>query len=1187
MALRNLTKSINSSSTCRADSPTSAFHVSDVPMDDATERDNDSIPASTAYANASTSAFQELGTSGIAMENAPDRDNNGSSADAGRYPSQRMSRLVPRHYDDLLPADEDTNPSDSSANHPPSQASQNPPQRKIQRVLLTLRDSLQTVFNAVGLCRQYPRRPSFEPDKFIQSSLLARSCPVAADAHTRGSDSSPELSEPPYPFLNMTIYRLMTWMNSGSHQKSEKEVTRLVREVIQAEDFNPSDLDGFSVRRSLRTLDNTGGKGTVTFPDDWLETDIVLDIPTKSKDDESRSFTIPGLHYRPLTAVIRSAFADIQANAFHLFPFKRLWKDPLDNHQERVFDELYTSDSWLEAHDHLQRQPREPNCSLERVIAGLMFFSDATHLANFGTAKAWPLYLYFGNLTKYARSAPTSGACHLVGFFPSLPDNVKDVLNNLPRISKSGMAALHAHCRRDLFQSCWKHLLDADFIQAYRHGMVLRCPDGILRRVFPRIFTYSADYPEKVLLATIKDMGSCPCPRCFTPKASFDLLGLFRDMQDRVNDIRTYCLASVSKAREFIYREGNTVDGSKVQAALGEGSWVPTVNTFAQRLGPLGFDVFRMLVVDFMHECELGTWKALFTHLIRLLYALPGGDSLVAMLNGRFRQVPSYGNGVIRKFANNTSEMKRLAARDFEDILQCAIPVFEGLFPGDHDATIQSLLYRFAQWHALAKLRMHSDSTLAALDGTFKILSRQLRKFRDFTCAAFATVELLKERAARERKATRERLDTNNADAGSGGRKAKKFNLNTYKFHAMGDYFQSIRLFGTVDSFTTQIGELAHRALKVFYPLTSKINTPAQLAKHERRRRVLRRVAETGHSSQTGEQQPVDSARSKDHHYISKLDYNNPLQIFRFLRDHGDDPAVSAFIPKLKDHILYRLRNLDVSYCDHVFTEDERNSIIIPDNRLYSVQIMQVYYTTYDLRREHDTINPRTHPDIMVLSGETRPQHPYWYARVLGIYHVEVWLNTDGPAKKHRVEVLYVRWLAPLIDHQSGMSYARLPKVAFVEDSDRDAFGTHLIPAFASGRGSSSLRYGRSFTRQSGELDDWEAYYIGIFVDRDMFMRYTHHGIGHPAVLREITRDCANTGFADGGPEAEENENDQDFNLRPYGDDLENDSDNCDCKQESDDDVDDEDDGEDESSVDGLDDQAEYDENEEDDYIYF
>jgi hypothetical protein len=57
---------------------------------------------------------------------------------------------------------------------------------------------------------------------------------------------------------------------------------------------------------------------------------------------------------------------------------------------------------------------------------------------------------------------------------------------------------------------------------------------------------------------------------------------------------------------------------------------------FAEKLGPLRFDTFRMLVVDFMHECELGTWKALFTHLIHLLYVLPGGDSLVACLDNRF-----------------------------------------------------------------------------------------------------------------------------------------------------------------------------------------------------------------------------------------------------------------------------------------------------------------------------------------------------------------------------------------------------------------------------------------------------------------------------------------------------------------------------------------------------------------------
>lgn len=179
--------------------------------------------------------------------------------------------------------------------------------------------------------------------------------------------------KPPYPFPNMTTYRLMTWMNSGSHQKSETEVARLVKDVIQAQDFNASDLDDFSVKRSLRLLDG-GGKETATFPDDWKETDITLDIPTKTKDDPSISFKVPGFHYRPLVGVIRSAFADIQASAFHLFPFKRLWRDPLDDHQEHVFNELYTSDSWLDTQGDLQRQPKEHGCSLEHVIVGLMLF---------------------------------------------------------------------------------------------------------------------------------------------------------------------------------------------------------------------------------------------------------------------------------------------------------------------------------------------------------------------------------------------------------------------------------------------------------------------------------------------------------------------------------------------------------------------------------------------------------------------------------------------------------------------------------------------------------------------------------------------------------------------------------------------------------------------------------------------
>ena len=53
------------------------------------------------------------------------------------------------------------------------------------------------------------------------------------------------------------------------------------------------------------------------------------------------------------------------------------------------------------------------------------------------------------------------------------------------------------HLRWELMQGVWRILLDDDFLDAYENGIVILFPDGIERRLFPRFFTYSADYPEK------------------------------------------------------------------------------------------------------------------------------------------------------------------------------------------------------------------------------------------------------------------------------------------------------------------------------------------------------------------------------------------------------------------------------------------------------------------------------------------------------------------------------------------------------------------------------------------------------------------------------------------------------------------------------------------------------------------
>jgi len=59
---------------------------------------------------------------------------------------------------------------------------------------------------------------------------------------------------------------------------------------------------------------------------------------------------------------------------------------------------------------------------------------------------------------------------------------------------------LFTHCHRELFHAQWKDLLDEEFLHAYEHGVIVACGDNVKRQIFPRIFRYSADYPEKYVL---------------------------------------------------------------------------------------------------------------------------------------------------------------------------------------------------------------------------------------------------------------------------------------------------------------------------------------------------------------------------------------------------------------------------------------------------------------------------------------------------------------------------------------------------------------------------------------------------------------------------------------------------------------------------------------------------------------
>lgn len=149
-----------------------------------------------------------------------------------------------------------------------------------------------------------------------------------------------------------------------------------------------------------------------------------------------------------------------------------------------------------------------------------------------------------------------------------------------------------------------------------------------------------------------------------------------------------------------------------------------------------------------------------------------------------------------------------------------------------------------AQWHGLAKLRLHTDQTLAELDNTTTKLGMQLRLFRDKTCSAFQTRELPREAAARRRRATTAKEQKSGKGGARKGKgklhrdgggqgvglqtgvaenseekgerrnkidgtdsptpKLKAFNMNTFKTHAHGDVAETIRRFGTTDLYSTE-----------------------------------------------------------------------------------------------------------------------------------------------------------------------------------------------------------------------------------------------------------------------------------------------------------------------------------------------------------------------------------------------
>lgn len=297
---------------------------------------------------------------------------------------------------------------------------------------------IDSTLNSFGLFRRYhsPTLPTHDPESRTTLAMLSNAPETLSNSQfVNPPDSTTfdisDVGSEFYPYPNKASFLIGEWYwNSGS-QKSQNSFKKLL-DIIGSDNFSAADIQQTNwskVNSQLAINDWDVGE----WEDEdagWYRSSVTINVPfyskkagprTKQRIGGPREYVIHDFYHRNLVSVIRERLAkDAQAKRhFHFDPFELLWSRNLPGGQTplRLQGEAYTSPAFIEAHQKLQASPRELGCNLPRVVVALMFWSDATHLTNFGNTKLWPLYMLFGNDSKYERCKPSSNLCEHLAYF--------------------------------------------------------------------------------------------------------------------------------------------------------------------------------------------------------------------------------------------------------------------------------------------------------------------------------------------------------------------------------------------------------------------------------------------------------------------------------------------------------------------------------------------------------------------------------------------------------------------------------------------------------------------------------------------------------------------------------------------------------------------------------------------------
>ncbi|KAJ7790726.1 hypothetical protein B0H14DRAFT_3115522 [Mycena olivaceomarginata] len=336
-----------------------------------------------------------------------------------------------------------------------------------------------------------------------------------------------------------------------------------------------------------------------------------------------------------------------------------------DGHEEsRIFDEMWTAKWWWKLQEMLP-----PGACISRIILS----SDKTKLLQFsGDKTAWPVCLTIGNISKDICRQPSAHATVLIGYLPvskltCFTDNTR---------------SLASYC---LFHHCISLLLEP-LIAAGKEGVDMECADGFIRRIFPILATYVADFPEQCLVTCCKE-NCCPC--CLVGRLDRGDNILHCLMHDE-----TLTLTALDVHRNRQNTPAFEEDGLR---AVYKPFWAALPHT----------DIFASFTPDLLHQLHKGVFK----------------DHLG--LDRHFKAMNAFAG--LRHFKKGISTVSQWTGREHKE-MQC---VFLDMLAGAISTKVLTVVKSLIDFIYYAQLQSYTTQTLDAMQAALDIFHAHKQVFMD------------------------------------------------------------------------------------------------------------------------------------------------------------------------------------------------------------------------------------------------------------------------------------------------------------------------------------------------------------------------------------------------------------------------------------------------------------------------